>query len=196
MSLEVARRMSISLLAIDGERTLILAVLLNPFLTNFKIQAYRGKPFPRLYLDRYIVHNPIRTASRLGVEYPYIRRYYEKATATISVSDALSCKEGFLYSRLEFKYPFSPCRINMVSLDGNCQPLVISQPRHKYGDIPYSSPLHRRGWILQERIFSHRTIFFGKRCTTWYCCGSDAYGNLARCSPVWAITLTRCTTPI
>jgi hypothetical protein len=48
--------------------------------------------------------------------------------------------------------------------------------RHMYGAID-NSPVHRRGWVLQERLLSPRNLHFGEHMIYWECRHSIASEN-------------------
>ena len=89
-------------------------------------------------------------ASRMG-------EYYRIAHLTISALDAPDSHTGFLES---------PRNLSTVQLsDGSCWRL--SGPT--WDQTMQSSPLARRGWVLQERLQSRRMIHFAKNELLWEC---------------------------
>lgn len=48
----------------------------------------------------------------------------------------------------------------------------VDEWRHG-GDDSFSGPLHRRGWVVQERLLSTRTIHYGSKEIFWECLTMD-----------------------
>ena len=89
---------------------------------------------------------------------PYI---YGNANFTIAAAQSRSASEGFLQNRYSvhpaaFKLPYrcSDDQIGSITLVG-----IDESPE----------PIDERGWTLQERLLSSRTIEFGSRQTRWIC---------------------------
>lgn len=86
---------------------------------------------------------------------------YGNATLTIAASRAHDSAEGFLSERLRTYVPL-PVEINGVSGEVFAFPLPLEQvgdPAH--GMKLEGEPITTRGWTLQERYLSTRTIHFG-----------------------------------
>ena len=86
---------------------------------------------------------------------------YGNATLTIAASRAKDSEEGFLSERLRTYLPL-PVEIDGVSGEvfGFTLPIkLVGEPRH--GMEMEGEPITTRGWTLQERYLSTRTLHFG-----------------------------------
>lgn len=89
---------------------------------------------------------------------PYI---YGNATFTIAVARSRSVFEGFLHPR--FLAPLTSFILSYECPDGQIGSITLL-------DVdPTPEPIDERGWTLQERLLSRRTIKFGSRQTRWTC---------------------------
>ncbi|KAH6680629.1 heterokaryon incompatibility protein-domain-containing protein [Halenospora varia] len=59
-------------------------------------------------------------------------------------------------------------KFSIPALDGSLQHVFIRSPLRR-PDLLKDSPLHERGWILQEQILSMRTVFFTEDQMIWQC---------------------------
>jgi hypothetical protein len=85
---------------------------------------------------------------------------FSLASCTIAATSATSCKDRFL------------CRsVNGVSASNN------------FDDEIEKAELNTRGWVLQERALSRRTIHFGKTQTYWECGAGIACESEPKCQP-------------
>ncbi|KAI1480201.1 HET-domain-containing protein [Daldinia eschscholtzii] len=86
---------------------------------------------------------------------------FNSAYCTIAASSAGSTTEGFLRERQE--------RETVVIQKDEADPLYISEVIDNFrGDIE-EGELNQRGWVLQERALSRRTIYFSERQMYWEC---------------------------
>lgn len=91
---------------------------------------------------------------------------YTKSYCNIAATDAVN-GEGCFVDREVWKV--YPCRIDSSKFTkGIREPYVIA-----YDDLwsinLRNAPLHQRGWVLQERLLSPRTIHFGSEQLFWEC---------------------------
>lgn len=98
-----------------------------------------------------------------GREIAMMTKIYSNATITLLASRAKDVEEGFLQERLEPGVAFELPYISSTGASGR----VVLDPRIKV----VTEPLDTRGWTLQERLLSIRTLEFGKLQTRWSCQG-------------------------
>ncbi|KAI0095921.1 heterokaryon incompatibility protein-domain-containing protein [Daldinia grandis] len=86
---------------------------------------------------------------------------FNLAYCTIAASSAGSTTEGFLRERQE--------RETIVIQRDACDPLYISEMIDDFHGEIEEGGLNQRGWVLQERALSRRTIYFGEKQLYWEC---------------------------
>lgn len=87
--------------------------------------------------------------------------YYESATVTLAIADAINCHVGFLGSR---RHHYSP---PIPGEDGELY--VLRQPLPGDDDLDHNSCIGKRAWTLQERLLSPRVIHFTQSQVVWHC---------------------------
>ena len=102
---------------------------------------------------------------------------YGGAVVTIAASDAADSSRGFLH---DYKFKFEPCELlySGDTEDATLEVFVIYLP----GDmrtVAFEPPslLSKRGWALEERLLSPRTLSFRNYRLHWECaksCCSDS----------------------
>ncbi|KAF7532076.1 hypothetical protein G7054_g8286 [Neopestalotiopsis clavispora] len=99
--------------------------------------------------------------------------YYQNALLTLSVLDAVDCNEGIFQSapgaRPAFDFEISGCTLT-TGLHSNAMKTYSLVPN--FPDLPSlidGSQLQKRGWVVQERLFSSRTVHLGKYFMSWEC---------------------------
>ena len=100
---------------------------------------------------------------------------YAGSTLTIAAANAGESNDGFLHYR-------SPLRQQDCRLFRDATHTVFaaaSSPCCRLGSCPGNSRLDTRGWVLQERLLSPRTLYFGPYGVHWECRG----GNLCEEQP-------------
>lgn len=85
-----------------------------------------------------------------------MRTIYSNAYCVIAASSANGAKEGFLDRSSEL----DAVRVGSV---------FVSAITNDFTRDVLESPLHRRGWVLQEHALAHRTIFFTANQMYWEC---------------------------
>ncbi|KAH6884837.1 heterokaryon incompatibility protein-domain-containing protein, partial [Thelonectria olida] len=129
-------------------------------------------------------------------ECPRMSSIYQSAVLTIAAPAAEDSTAGFLHSRetlTDSKY--SPCPIQYRTEGGKpqgtltiwyprCHPEpapperhLKRNPRDVLAEQP-SSVLDNRGWVMQERILSRRTLYFGSFQMHFECHGALYYESL------------------
>jgi hypothetical protein len=91
---------------------------------------------------------------------------FSSAYCTLAASSAEGSHEGFLKQR-----PSSQ-PLQIETEDGGR--LYVSKEVDNFLEDMEDAPLNKRGWVLQERILSRRTIHFGAK-QTYFECGEGVY---------------------
>jgi hypothetical protein len=89
-----------------------------------------------------------------------MERVFRSAYATIASSCASSPAEHFFKTR-----PERPC---VTMKRGNALYYMCDAIDNFSGDVEWGE-LNKRGWVLQERALSRRTIYFTEKQTYWEC---------------------------
>jgi hypothetical protein len=101
------------------------------------------------------------------IESNLMEQVFSSAYVTLTASCAAGTQDGFLKIR-----PNREC-VNMRKRDGShyylCEAIDDFSSDVDHGE------LNKRGWVLQERALSRRTIYFAEKQTYWEC------GNGVRC---------------
>lgn len=96
-------------------------------------------------------------------EIPKMARIYSNAIFTIAASSAGSAQDGFLQDRMKGDDRIQAFNLPYVCGKGILGSVTLARVEEK------DEPLDQRGWALQERILSPRTLEFGTRQTRWIC---------------------------
>jgi len=98
---------------------------------------------------------------------------YRNSTLTISALSASNGREGLFSSRNPLQH--IPCRLGDVDTSGQatfCSPTgwpFVPMGIPFFSQNPDRAPLLTRGWVIQERALSPRTIYFGHDQLHWEC---------------------------
>lgn len=94
------------------------------------------------------------------VESGRMAEVYHLSALTLSAANSAGATHGFLHRR----------RRGAVRVEGARQHVFhVGPPISNYDDDVEKGPLARRGWVLQERVLSRRTLFFGADQSHWEC---------------------------
>jgi Heterokaryon incompatibility protein (HET) len=105
---------------------------------------------------------------------PNMGLIYGNSVCTIAALSSAGSAGGCYYERRPLSY--LPCSIN--TKNGNTLKLSaarargirrVNNPDHKMGNFD-APPLHQRGWVVQERALSPRTLYFSNVGIYWECC--------------------------
>jgi hypothetical protein len=117
----------------------------------------------------------VQGTSDWETECPKMGSIYRGSTVTIAAEAAMDSTAGFFQSR-NADDPNVPltCELQYTGSDGaSAGPVKLAYPRfrhfYEYNASEMSSVLRLRGWVLQERILSPRTLHFGARQMFWSC---------------------------
>lgn len=89
-------------------------------------------------------------------------KIFENGHLNISALSSSSMEQGLYAQRNPFQY--CPVMIGQAENDNKLQIM----PPGDWNDKLHYWPVHQRGWIFQERIFSRRTLYFGPYLV-WVC---------------------------
>ena len=101
-------------------------------------------------------------------------RIFSNAYCTIAASSAPDIADGFLTPQR------SRAVVPMKEVDGT--PISVCELIDDFQQDVDGAPLSRRGWVLQERALSRRTIFFTPAQTYWQCGDGIRCGTLTKLS--------------
>jgi hypothetical protein len=150
------------------KESIILADLPQTFQDAIRIT--RGLGIQYLWIDSLcIIQDDALDWDR---EAKLMERVFSSAYVTIAASCATGIWDGFLKARLERQY------VTMAMENGT--PYYLCDTIDDFRRDVDESELNTRGWVLQERVLSRRTIYFTDRQSYWEC------GDGIRCE-----TLTR-----
>ena len=88
-------------------------------------------------------------------------QYYNNASLTLTVADALTCHVGFLHFRNQRTSPPIPA-------DGEDY-YSLRKVLPNDDELNLMSPISKRAWTLQERLISPRIIHFTRNQLLWHC---------------------------
>ncbi|OAG06763.1 HET-domain-containing protein [Paraphaeosphaeria sporulosa] len=123
------------------------------------IEITRALGVPYLWIDSLCIiqddQEDWETESRL------MEQVYSNAYATIAASCATGTYDGFLKPR--------PSRDCLKIKRGITSAIYVCDAIDDFTRDVENGQLNRRGWVLQERALSRRTIYFADRQTYWEC---------------------------
>lgn len=129
---------------------------------NFQeaIKVARALKIPYLWIDSLcIVQDDLadweREAGRMG-------QVFSNAYCTIAATSAAASDEGFLARQTG-----PPLSVTIETPSGGI--LHVSEFMEDYHQDLELAPLNTRGWVLQERALSRRTLHFSKTQVYWEC---------------------------
>ena len=107
-----------------------------------------------------------KDADDWDIESKKMEKVFGSAYCTIAASSAKDSTEGFLSPR-------SPIQYVKVPYTSDTSLYICDSIDNFHRDVE-EGELSKRGWVLQERALSHRTIHFTKKQTYWEC-GQGVY---------------------
>jgi Heterokaryon incompatibility protein (HET) len=126
------------------------------------VHVTRGLGLQRLWIDSLCIVQD--DEDDWETESKFMERVFSSAYCTIAASCASGSSDGFLKSR-----PARRCVIMQAS-SGNAPYYVCEVIDDFHRDVDQSE-LNQRGWVLQERALSRRTIYFTETQSYWECGG-------------------------
>ena len=94
---------------------------------------------------------------------------YKNAVINISATNPGSLRNGFLVNRSFDARPFTAEVFSAESCPRRS--LIELMYGDYWGGIVSSVPINQRGWVMQERLLSPRTLYFTPKETAWECGG-------------------------
>jgi hypothetical protein len=110
-------------------------------------------------------------------EITVMHKIFENGHLNLSALSSHSMDQGLYAQRNPLQY--CPVVIGPTEEDSRVQLLPND-------DWAYNWPVHLRGWIFQERIFSRRTLYFGP-CLVWVCQETSRHEFSRDVSPKYTI---------
>jgi hypothetical protein len=100
-------------------------------------------------------------------EAEHMENVFSSAYCVLAASSAEGQSDGFLNERDSREF---------VSFKRDSQaPFYICRFIDDFNEHVLDGPLSKRGWVMQERVLAHRTIYFTSKQTYWEC------GEAVRC---------------
>jgi hypothetical protein len=93
---------------------------------------------------------------------------YGNSVLTIAAADAVDSDAGFLHNR-EFEMLSFTRPVVLQYMPSDDSPSATLTLRHRELRPPSKPTLSTRGWVVQERLFSRRILYFGKDQMYWEC---------------------------
>ncbi|KAK4580147.1 hypothetical protein LTR86_000350 [Recurvomyces mirabilis] len=150
------------------------------------VTATRKLGFRYLWIDCFcIVQDSKQDWER---ECSQMARIFANAAVTIAGPEAANSEAGFLFPRPSppfepFDFPLEPSNEG----EADTVRIIAMLPEDVGGDTTGvgsegEAPLRSRAWVLQERLLSHRNLYFGRRQTYFECRkASWAEGSWTQC---------------
>lgn len=109
------------------------------------------------------------SAADWEVESSRMADIYHHSALTLAAANASGATHGFLRPR-STGAGAGAARVEGVSTAAHQQhAFYLGRPLSSYDDDVERGPLARRGWVLQERVLSRRSLFFGADQSHWEC---------------------------
>ena len=102
----------------------------------------------------------------------HMKRVYNMSTLTIGAARGADSHAGCFVTRQPLAH--FPCRIAQLSTGFLRTPFDREMPGVSLPDASTGAPLFDRCWVLQERMLSPRTLYYGPKGLHWECNGCYA----------------------
>jgi hypothetical protein len=96
-------------------------------------------------------------------EAQHMENVFSSAYCVLAASSAKSQSDGFLKKRGGSERDFVKFQRQQEA------PFYVCRFIDDFNSQVMNGPLNRRGWVLQERVLAHRTIYFTDQQTYWEC---------------------------
>lgn len=96
-------------------------------------------------------------------EAKHMENVFSSAYCVLAASSAHGQSDGFLNEREGSHREFVSFK-----RDGN-HPFYVCRFIDDFNQHVLNGPLNKRGWVMQERVLAHRTIYFTDKQTYWEC---------------------------
>jgi hypothetical protein len=127
------------------------------------VMVTRGLGLRRLWIDSICIVQD--DPDDWDTESKFMERVFSSSYCTIAASCASGSSDGFLKPR-----PERGC-VAMQAPGGENATYYVCDAIDDFNDHVDQSELNQRGWVLQERALSRRTIYFTEMQTYWECGG-------------------------
>ncbi|KAI1743163.1 heterokaryon incompatibility protein-domain-containing protein [Xylaria scruposa] len=146
---------------IEGQEERIIEMGSLPKTFQDAIHITRGLGVLQLWIDSLcIIQDDKDDWNR---ESQLMEQVFSSAYCTLAATCAGGFDDGFLKNRPERQY------VTMRGPDGDSSAYYVCEPIDDFNNHVDQSELNRRGWVLQERALSRRTIHFTETQTYWEC---------------------------
>ena len=108
-----------------------------------------------------------------NVESLNMKRVYQMSALTIGAARGADSHAGCFVERQPLAH--FPCRIAQLSTGFLMTPFDREMPGKSLPHALTGAPLFDRGWVLQERMLSPRTLYYGPKGLHWEC--YECYAN-------------------
>jgi hypothetical protein len=113
---------------------------------------------------------------------------YRRAAITIAAASAPNSHTGLLSVPPQASKELDPpCQLKLHANSDSRDTVSLTRVDWREEDLffcLFDAPLAKRSWTLQERLLSHRTLYFGKRQIYWECQGGHHAADGEQDSPV------------
>jgi hypothetical protein len=138
------------------------------------VEVTRRLGFQYLWVDALCI---IQNSEEVNAQIKLMKTIYKNATLVIAASSALNAEEGFLRkvpAAKHFKLPYPLSDGNFAFVDVSLMGASCEDPFKHHAKRPFlpsreREPLDKRGWTLQECLFTRRLLSWGTNEMTWRC---------------------------
>jgi len=146
----------------DGRRTIRISDL--PRTISDAVLVVRNLDVCYIWIDSLCIIQDDPTD--MQKELANMAKIYEQSVVTLVAAAASAVSEGFLGPRnLSNAWIRPPIQLRCQSESGTIGHILL----HSLSPNKYVSPLDMRGWALQERLLSPRTLIYGTKTLRWSC---------------------------
>ncbi|KAJ8133056.1 hypothetical protein O1611_g567 [Lasiodiplodia mahajangana] len=146
---------------VEGGKERIIKTSTLPKTFQDAVQITRGLGIPYLWIDSLCIIQDDK--DDWGRESQLMEQVFSSAYCTLAATSASGFDDGFLKPRRDRQYVTMRGPGNDAPLYYVCEPI---DDFHRHVD---QSELNSRGWVLQERALSRRTIYLTETQTYWEC---------------------------
>ena len=146
----------------EYKKEIKVAKLTSTFRDAVRITRELG--FQYLWIDSIcIIQKDESGAGDFEQESLHMEHVFSSAYCVLAASSAESQSDGFLNDREGSHREFVTFK-----REGK-DPFYVCQFIDDFNEHVLNGPLNKRGWVMQERVLAHRTIYFTNKQTYWEC---------------------------